>query len=58
MLCRPEKKWEKTIAINTKQFSVRQIKWFNKESIDLTIKRKSNKSINQICDQIINEIQL
>ncbi len=48
---------EKTIAIKTRQFSVRQIKWFNKESIDLTIKMKSNKSINQICDQIINEIQ-
>ncbi|SVB12793.1 uncharacterized protein METZ01_LOCUS165647, partial [marine metagenome] len=29
---------EKTIAIKTRQFSVRQIKWFNKESIDLTIK--------------------
>ena len=48
---------EKTIAIKTRQFSVRQIKWFNKESIDLTIKMKSNKSINQICDQVINEIQ-
>lgn len=48
---------EKTIAIKTRQFSVRQIKWFNKESIDLTIKMKSYKSINQICDQIINEIQ-
>ena len=48
---------KKTIAIKTRQFSVRQIKWFNKESIDLTIKMKSNKSINQICDQIINEIQ-
>ena len=48
---------EKTIAIKTRQFSVRQIKWFNKESIDLTIKMKSNKSISQICDQIIYEIQ-
>ena len=48
---------EKTIDIKTRQFSVRQIKWFNKESIDLTIKMKSNKSISQICDQIINEIQ-
>ena len=48
---------EKTIAIKTRQFSVRQIKWFNKESIDLTIKMKNNKSINQICDQVINEIQ-
>ena len=48
---------EKTITIKTRQFSVRQIKWFNKESIDLTIKMKSNKSINQICDQVINEIQ-
>ena len=48
---------EETIAIKTRQFSVRQIKWFNKESIDLTIKMKSNKSINQICDQVINEIQ-
>ncbi len=48
---------EKTIAIKTRQFSVRQIKWFNKESIDLTIKMKSNKFINQICDQVINEIQ-
>ena len=48
---------EKTIDIKTRQFSVRQIKWFNKESIDLTIKMKSNKSISQICDQIIYEIQ-
>jgi len=48
---------EKIIAIKTRQFSVRQIKWFNKESIDLTIKMKSNKSISQICDQIIYEIQ-
>jgi tRNA dimethylallyltransferase len=48
---------EKTIAIKTRQFSVRQIKWFNKESIDLTIKMKSKKSISQICDQIIYEIQ-
>ena len=48
---------EKIITIKTRQFSVRQIKWFNKESIDLTIKMKSNKSISQICDQIIYEIQ-
>ena len=48
---------EKTIDIKTRQFSVRQIKWFNKESIDLTIKMKSKKSISQICDQIIYEIQ-
>jgi len=48
---------EKTIAIKTRQFSVRQIKWFNKESIDLTIKMKSNKSVKQICDQIIKKIE-
>ena len=53
----PLRDLEKLISLKTRQFSIRQIKWFRKEKIDLTIEMKSDKPLNQICDQIVSEFQ-
>ena len=53
----PLRDLEKLISLKTRQFSIRQIKWFRKEKIDLTIAMKSDKPLKQICDQIVSEIQ-
>ena len=47
---------EKMIYIKTRQFSVRQIKWFKKESIDFTIKMNINSSIDKVSNIIIEKI--
>ena len=49
---------EKMIYIKTRQFSVRQIKWFKKESIDFTIKMNNNSSIYKVSNNIIEKIML
>ena len=49
---------EKMIYIKTRQFSVRQIKWFKKESIDFTIKMNNNSSIDKVSNNIIKKIML
>ena len=49
---------EKMIYIKTRQFSVRQIKWFKKESIDFTIKMNNNSSIDKVSNNIIEKIML
>ena len=53
----PLRNLENLISLKTRQFSIRQIKWFRKEKIDLTIEMKSDKPLNQICDQIVSEFQ-
>ena len=47
---------EKMIYIKTRQFSIRQIKWFKKESIDFTIKMNNNSSIDKVSNNIIEKI--
>ena len=49
---------EKMIYIKTRQFSVRQIKWFKKESIDFTIKMNNNSSIDKVSNNIVEKIML
>ena len=49
---------EKMIYIKTRQFSIRQIKWFKKESIDFTIKMNNNSSIDKVSNNIIEKIML
>ena len=49
---------EKMIYIKTRQFSVRQIKWFKKESIDFTIKMNNNSSMDKVSNNIIEKIML
>ena len=48
----------KVISLKTRQFSARQAKWFRKEQIDLTIEMKSDISLKEICDQIVDKIQI
>ena len=49
---------EELISLKTKQFSSRQKKWFRKEQIDLAIEMKSDISLKEICDQIVDKIQI
>ena len=49
---------EQKIYIRTRQFSVQQIKWFKKESIDLTIKMNSKLSVGRISNNIIDKIMI
>jgi len=48
----------KVISLKTRQFSARQAKWFRKEQIDLTIEMKSDISLKEICDKILDKIQV
>ena len=49
---------EQKIYIRTRQFSVQQIKWFKKESIDLTIKMNSKLSVGRISNNILDKIMI
>ena len=49
---------EQKIYIRTRQFSVQQIKWFKKESIDLTIKMNSKLSVAKISNNIVDKIMI
>ena len=49
---------EQKIYIRTRQFSVKQIKWFKKESIDLTIKMNSKLSAAKISNNIVDKIMI
>ena len=49
---------EQKIYIRTRQFSVQQIKWFKKESIDLTIKMNSKLSAAKISNNIVDKIMI
>ena len=48
----------KVISLKTRQFSARQAKWFRKEQIDLTIEMKSDISLKEICDKVLDKIQV
>ncbi len=49
---------EQKIYIRTRQFSVQQIKWFKKESIDLTIKMNSKLSVAKISNNVVDKIMI
>ena len=49
---------EQKIYIRTRQFSVQKIKWFKKESIDLTIKMNSKLSVGRISNNIVDKIMI
>ena len=49
---------EQKIYIRTRQFSVQQIKWFKKESIDLTIRMNSKLSVGRISNNIVDKIMI
>ncbi len=44
---------EEEIVIKTRQFAKRQIQWFRKENIDLTIKMKEGKAVGEIVQKIM-----
>ena len=44
--------------MRTRQFAVRQIKWFKKETIDLTIKMSVERSLEVITEEIIHNMKL
>ena len=54
----PLRDLEKLISLKTRQFSIRQIKWFRKEKIDLTIEMKSDISLKQLCNRIVDAYQI
>ena len=49
---------EAEITLLTRQFAVRQIKWFKKETIDLTIKMSVERSLEVITEEIIQNMKL
>ena len=49
---------EAEITLRTRQFAVRQIKWFKKETIDLTIKMSVERSLEVITEEIIQNMKL
>jgi len=52
-----EKELETEITLRTRQFAVRQIKWFRKETIDLTIKMSVERSLKVITEEIIQNLK-
>ena len=53
-----EEELETEITLRTRQFAVRQIKWFRKETIDLTIKMSVERSLEVITEEIIQNMKL
>ena len=53
-----EEELETEITLRTRQFAVRQIKWFRKETIDLTIKMSVERSLKVITEEIIQNLKL
>ena len=49
---------EAEITLRTRQFAVRQIKWFKKETIDLIIKMSVERSLEVITEEIIQNMKL
>ena len=52
-----EEELETEITLRTRQFAVRQIKWFRKETIDLTIKMSVEQSLKVITEEIIQNLK-
>ena len=52
-----EETLEAEITLRTRQFAVRQIKWFKKETIDLTIKMSVERSLEVITEEIIQNLK-
>ena len=52
-----EEELETEITLRTRQFAVRQIKWFRKETIDLTIKMSVERSLKVITEEIIQNLK-
>ena len=52
-----EEELETEITLRTRQFAVRQIKWFRKETIDLTIKMSVEQSLKVVTEEIIQNLK-
>ena len=52
-----EEELETEITLRTRQFAVRQIKWFRKETIDLTIKMSVERRLEVITEEIIQNLK-
>jgi len=52
-----EEELETEITLRTRQFAIRQIKWFRKETIDLTIKMSVERSLKVITEEIIQNLK-
>ena len=52
-----EEELETEITLRTRQFSVRQIKWFRKETIDFIIKMSVERSLKEITEEIIQNLK-
>ena len=52
-----EEELETEITLRTRQFAVRQIKWFRKETIDLTIKMSVEQSLKVVTEEIVQNLK-
>ena len=48
---------EEEIVIKTRQFAKRQIQWFRKEKVDMTIEMDSNRTVEDISQEILKGIK-
>ena len=52
-----EEELETEISLRTRQFAIRQIKWFRKETIDLTIKMSVEQSLKVVTEEIVQNLK-
>ena len=52
-----EEELETEITLRTRQFAIRQIKWFRKETIDLTIKMSVEQSLKVVTEEIVQNLK-
>ena len=50
-----KEKLEEEIMIKTRQFAKRQIQWFSKETVDLTVEMRSDRSLDKITQFILDK---
>ena len=46
---------EEEIMIKTRQFAKRQIQWFSKETVDLRVEMRSDRSLDKITQFILDK---
>ena len=51
-----ESELEEEIILRTRQFAVRQIKWFRKEKVDLKVEMESGRSLDEVTQFILENI--
>ncbi len=52
-----EEELETEITLRTRQFAIRQIKWFRKETIDLPIKMSVEQSLKVVTEEIVQNLK-